>query len=148
MGQVLGIVCRIIAKHLIKKAGVSRKTARTGAITMIQRFVSALNLNIHFHMLFLTGVYADGATETAARFRWVTAPMSEELTHVMQRIARRVGRFLERQGLLERDAENSYLECRSCTRTYRRYRRPLFNRGEGYRPGRIPQSGKVSPPLN
>ncbi len=27
----------------------------------------------------------------------------------MQTIARRVGRYLERQGLLERDAENSYL---------------------------------------
>jgi hypothetical protein len=67
-------------------------------------------LNIHFHMLFLDGVYIDGATETAAPFRWVMAPTSEELTHLVQRIARRVGRFLERQGLLERDAENSYLD--------------------------------------
>jgi hypothetical protein len=61
-------------------------------------------------MLFLDGVYIDGATETAARFRWVMAPTSEELTRLVQRIARRVGRFLERQGLLERDAENSYLD--------------------------------------
>jgi Putative transposase len=61
-------------------------------------------------MLFLDGVYVDGATETAARFRWVKAPTSEELTHLVQRIARRVGRFLEWQGLLERDAENSYLD--------------------------------------
>jgi hypothetical protein len=61
-------------------------------------------------MLFLDGVYIDGATETAAPFRWVMAPTSEELTHLVQRIARRVGRFLERQGLLERDAENSYLD--------------------------------------
>ena len=28
-----------------------------GAITLIQRFGSAVNSNIHFHMLFLDGVY-------------------------------------------------------------------------------------------
>jgi len=39
----------------------------------------------------------------------VKAPTSTELTQLTQVIARRVGRFLERQGLLERDAENSYL---------------------------------------
>ncbi|MFQ5422003.1 MAG: transposase, partial [Anaerolineae bacterium] len=33
----------------------------------------------------------------------------EELTRLAHTIAQRVGRFLERQGLLERDAENSYL---------------------------------------
>ena len=37
------------------------------------------------------------------------APTSAELTHLTHTIAHRVGRFLERQGLLERDAENSYL---------------------------------------
>ena len=33
--------------------------ARTGAVTLIQRFGSALNPNIHFHMLFPGGVYVD-----------------------------------------------------------------------------------------
>ncbi len=47
MGQVLGIVYRCIATHLIKKAGFSRKRAQTGAVTLIQRFGSALNLNMH-----------------------------------------------------------------------------------------------------
>jgi hypothetical protein len=35
MGQVLGIVYRVIATHLIKKAGFTRKTARTGAVTLM-----------------------------------------------------------------------------------------------------------------
>ena len=35
MGRALGIVYRCIATHLIKKAGFSRKTARTGAGTLI-----------------------------------------------------------------------------------------------------------------
>ena len=47
-GQVLGIVYRAISIHLVKEAGYSKKTARTGAVTLIQRFGSALNLNIHF----------------------------------------------------------------------------------------------------
>jgi len=45
----------------------------------------------------------------SVRFRWVKAPTSVELNHLVHTIARRVGRFLERQGLLERDEENSYL---------------------------------------
>ncbi len=57
IGQVLGIVYRAIAAHLIKQAGYTQQSARTGAVTLIQRFGSALNLNIHFHMLFLDGVY-------------------------------------------------------------------------------------------
>jgi hypothetical protein len=56
MGRVLGIVYRCIATHLIKKAGFTRKTAQTDAVTLIQRFGSALNLNVHLHMLFLDGV--------------------------------------------------------------------------------------------
>ena len=58
-------------------------------------------------LLFLDGVYtAHGA---AARFQWVQAPTNEERTQLTHTIAQRVGRFLERQGLLERAAENSYL---------------------------------------
>ena len=37
-GQVLGIVNRVITMHLVKKAGYSKKTARSGAVTLIQRF--------------------------------------------------------------------------------------------------------------
>ena len=59
-------------------------------------------------MLFLDGVYVERPNGTA-RFRWVKAPTGQELTQLAHTIAHRVGRFLERQGLLERDAENSYL---------------------------------------
>ena len=60
-------------------------------------------------MLFLDGVYIDGANGSAARFRWVKAPTRDELTQLAHTIAVRIARFLEREGLLERDAENSYL---------------------------------------
>jgi hypothetical protein len=61
-------------------------------------------------MLFLDGVYVEhGAGAGAVRFRWVKAPTSAELTEMAQRIAQRVGRYFQRQGLLQRDAQNSYL---------------------------------------
>ena len=71
---------------------------------MIQRFGSALNLNVHFHMLFLDGVYVE-RPDGALRFRWVKEPTSAELARLAQTLALRIGRYLERQGLLERDAE-------------------------------------------
>ena len=80
VGRALGIVYRCIATHLIKKAGFSRKTAETGAVTLIQRLGSALT----------------------------KSPKSGELAHLTQTLARRIGLYLERQGPLERDAENSY----------------------------------------
>jgi hypothetical protein len=44
-------------------------------------------------MLFLDGV-------------WVKAPTREELTQLTRTLASRIGRFLERQGLLDRDADD------------------------------------------
>jgi len=50
-----------------------------------------LLLNIHFHMLFLDGVYVE-RLNGAIRFRWIRAPTREELTQLAYTIARRVGR--------------------------------------------------------
>ena len=70
MGQVLGIVYRVIATHLIKKGpGSPARRARTSAVTLIQRFGSVLNLNLHSRMLFLDGDYVVGAHGTVERFR-------------------------------------------------------------------------------
>jgi hypothetical protein len=108
MGRVLDIVYRCIATHLCGKAGFYRKTAQAGAVTLIQRFGSALNLNVHFHMLFLDDVYAERA-DSSLHFPWVKAPTSTELARLTQILAKRIGCYLERKGLLERDAESSYL---------------------------------------
>jgi ribosomal protein S27E len=109
MGRVLGIVYRTIATFLTHKASFAKPMARTGAVTLIQRFGSALNLNIHFHMLFLDGAYTGGSNGCPMRFRWVKAPTRDELIKLTNTIAFRVARYLERQGLLECDAGSSYL---------------------------------------
>jgi len=44
IGPVLGIVTRVIAGWLAVQAGIERASAQCGAVTLIQRFGSALNL--------------------------------------------------------------------------------------------------------
>jgi len=109
MTKVLGIVFRTIATHLAHKAGFTKPMAQTGAVTLIQCFGGALNLNIHFHMLFLDGVYIGGSNGLPVRFRRVKAPTRDDLIKLTHTIASRVARYLERQGLLERDTGNIYL---------------------------------------
>jgi hypothetical protein len=72
---VLGEVYRTISRHLIGKAGLTRTTGATGAVTLVQRFGSALNLNVHFHMVFLDGAYQTAGAD-APLFHPVPAPES------------------------------------------------------------------------
>jgi hypothetical protein len=80
---------------------------RPGAVTLIQRFGSALNLTIHFHMPFLEGVYVAGPGQPV--FRCAAPPTAAELEGLVHTIAERIGRALERRGLLVRDCDDSYL---------------------------------------
>ena len=80
-------------------------------VTLIQRFGSALNLNIHFHMLWLDGVYED-TTEPAQRkprLHRTRAPTSAQLTELANTIAHRVCRHLSRRGWLEGEDESVFL---------------------------------------
>jgi ribosomal protein S27E len=108
MGKVLGIVTRAISTHLARQAGYPKGEAPTGAVTLIQRFGSALNLNIHFHMLFLDGVYVQHASDRQC-FQRTAPPTVEQLHVLLHQISERVARFLERRGILERDEGSSYL---------------------------------------
>jgi len=91
----------------MRKAGLTHATAQCGAITLIQRFGSALNLNVHFHMLIPDGVYL---TDTDPPYlRKLTPPTAAELLPLLQRISARIGRHLERRGWLVRDVDHSYL---------------------------------------
>ena len=108
MGKALGIVYRTIATHLIHKAGLQLKDASTGAVTLIQRFGSSLNLNIHGPLLMLAGVYSINQYGNPV-FRRVKAQDRAELQTLVHKISQRVGRCLERQGLLVRDAESDWL---------------------------------------
>jgi hypothetical protein len=64
---------------------------------MNARFDSALRLNVHFHSLFLDGVFVrddDGALE----FHELDEPTPEQVADVAERTARRVIQLLEKAG--------------------------------------------------
>jgi len=108
LSKVMAIIHRAISTHLVNKAGFTNKQAKTGAVTLIQRFGSALNLNIHFHMLFLEGAISErpwGGTT----FTCIKAPSHGEMVELVHTISQRIARYLEKAGLVQRDMENSYL---------------------------------------
>ena len=59
-------------------------------------------------MLFLDGVYVTGTKGASTGFHRDNEPTSGEPTQLAHTLAHRVGHYLERQGWLERDAENGY----------------------------------------
>ena len=53
---VLQVVHRVITRHLLGQADLNAGDADSGAVTLIQRFGCAANVNIHLHRLVLDGV--------------------------------------------------------------------------------------------
>ncbi len=101
-GQVLAAFTQEVQRSLRHRAkrmlGLpSMSKAHTGGVTFIQRFDSALRLNVHFHSLFLDGVFVrdeDGALE----FHELDEPSPEQVAEVAERTARRVITLLEEAG--------------------------------------------------
>ena len=82
-------------------------TADTGAVTLVQRFGSAANLNIHLHCLVLDGVYR--RTEGEPVFRQARAPTGDELQVLIEKIIVRLMKALTRLGYLVEEEGMSYL---------------------------------------
>jgi len=70
-----------------------RGTLKTGAVTEIQRFNSALDVSVHFHALVLDGVYSFPAGKKPV-FHPTPAPTDEEVAQVAATVWRRVERRL------------------------------------------------------
>ena len=75
------------------------RAEQCGAVTFLQRFGSALNLNLPFHTLALDGAYpyVDGHGETP-RFFVLPPPRGDEDARVLTGTARRLHRLLESRG--------------------------------------------------
>jgi hypothetical protein len=85
LSKVMQIIHRAIATDIIHRARYLKKQANTGAVTYIQRFGSALNLNIHFHMLFLEGVIKKERGQT--KFKRVKAPSHSDMEGLVNTIS-------------------------------------------------------------
>ena len=96
-----GSYCALSLPNAVQD-GAERQQVHPGSVTFIQRFGSALNLNVHYHLLFLEGVYVDRA-EASLKPRFVTGepPNDADVADVVQKISRRVMRKLRHLGYLE-----------------------------------------------
>jgi hypothetical protein len=80
----------------------ARGTAHTGSVLFIQRFDSALRLNVHGHLLSLDGVYVrdgSGAGDAGALvFHELAEPSAADVAKVARRTATRLVLVLKKQG--------------------------------------------------
>jgi Putative transposase len=103
--KVHTIIRTTIGQYYVNQAvaqGHERATVHSGSVTFIQRFGSALQLNLHFHVISLEGVYLDRtAAGRTPRFVPAEPPTDADIAAVLQKISHRVIRKLRRLGYLE-----------------------------------------------
>ena len=108
--QIHTIIRTTISQYYVSQAvarGIERQQAQPGSVTFIQRFGSAINLNLHFHMIFLEGVYLDRTAQgRKPRFIKGEPPTDADIAAVLQTISRRVIRKLRHLGYLEASVED------------------------------------------
>src|SRR6266571_4246344 len=99
------IIRTTIGQYYVNKAvtrGFERANMQPVLVTFIQRFGSAINLNLHFHCVFLEGVYLDRSDQDRKpRFVTDEPPSDTDVAEVVQKISRRVIRTLRRLGYVE-----------------------------------------------
>jgi hypothetical protein len=105
---LLQVVQRVLTRHLLGAAGLKADEGQGGAVTLIQRFGSAANLNIHLHCLVLDGVYRDGADDSPA-FIEADAPTDDALHALLQTVITRLMKLLTRRGVLVEDMGQTWL---------------------------------------
>src|SRR2546426_11916147 len=89
-----------------REFGAERKP-QCGAVSFIQRFDSALRLNLHIHMLVFDGIYAADENDHP-QFQALLAPDHAEIARLTATLAQRMTRLLDRRGLgPDSDAEES-----------------------------------------
>ena len=107
LSKVNKIATSEIGKFYTRRAEDECVTAPLpGAITFIQRSGSALNAALHLHILALDGVYRTPAADgVAPRLHAVSGPSDEDVSRVVEKIAKRTVKLLRRHGYLDSDAE-------------------------------------------
>jgi hypothetical protein len=98
MADVLNVFLRSVFGHLQRRARdtLALKRSHCGAVVFIQRFISGLGLNVHFHLIGLDGIYVvfAGVRETGKAGVQALGPFAR----VVYPIPRRSRRAAERPG--------------------------------------------------
>src|SRR5919201_6653040 len=95
------IIRTTIGQYYVNQAvtrGSERQKVQPGSVTFIQRFGGALNLNVHYHVVFLEGIYLD-RTEGGLKPRFLKGepPSDADIAKVLQKISRQVIRTLRQR---------------------------------------------------
>jgi hypothetical protein len=77
---------------------------RLGRREFVQRFGSALNLNLHLHSLVLDGIYTRPTPEAVPVFHPLPAPTDDEVAKILERVHERIQKLLRRRGRLPEDS--------------------------------------------
>jgi hypothetical protein len=103
--KVLRVFWRALDRYQRKKAKErGYENARTGAVTVIQRAGGALNLNVHFHMAALDGVFVEVDGELV--FRRLPAPSTEDVAAIVKSVRKGVLRLLGRSRISNGDNQD------------------------------------------
>ena len=103
--EVLGIFADALGsfyKDLAKDQGIA--DGRAAMVSAIQRFGGSLNLNIHFHVTALDGVFAQTPDGDIA-FHEAPVPKQKDITVLCSVVRFRVLELLRAKGLLPNDAD-------------------------------------------
>ncbi len=101
--KVHKIIANTVSQFLVSQAvalGHPRNKLHAGSATFIQRFGSSLNLNLHFHMLFVEGVWLETENKKP-KFIKLEPPTDDQILLVVTRISRRIIRMLRKEGYLD-----------------------------------------------
>jgi hypothetical protein len=104
---VLGAFISAINSDLRRRARKRKFCGRlqTGSLTVVQRFGSSLNLNVHFHVIVMDGVYAE-QPDGCMLFHPLPAPSDEDIARLARAVCRKVTRYL---GQLTREDKEQQL---------------------------------------
>jgi len=113
-GVVLGLFLHAVFELLRRKAyehGLCDHgdDAKPGSVSVVQRFGSSLELNVHFHCLVTDGVFIDLHDGNQPEFYALPAPTQSELESIAWSTCRRVVAKLKRAGLWLDEAETAGL---------------------------------------
>ncbi|MBI5423391.1 MAG: transposase [Opitutae bacterium] len=95
---VLRILVDVVSKWHTEACGL--QDAKTGAVSFVQRFGSALNLHVHFHILALDGVYVPAKHGESLVFQPSQSPAANNVHALTLAVLRRVRTLLKRRGLI------------------------------------------------
>lgn len=96
LGAFVRAVFRWQQRQIRARYGVAQ--AKCGAVTFVQRFGGALNLNVHFHCLVLEGGYEVPPQTGAVGFLRLPAPSDDDVMEVLADAAGRIHRQLVKHG--------------------------------------------------